>query len=104
MRYATPLMIAVGFALAAPAAAQDLNASDNAAVAANDVAATDANAVAVDPALANDVAMAPAPVTTTDPALTPETAPADDDDDGGFPWGLLGLLGLIGLIPRKGRG
>ena len=55
-----------------------------------------------DPALANDVAMAPAPATTTDPALAPETAPADDDDDdGGFPWGLLGLLGLLGLIPRS---
>lgn len=103
MRYATPLMIAVGFALAAPAAAQEVNAADNAAAAANDVAATDANAIAVDPALANDVAMAPAPV-PTDPAMSPETAPADDDDGGGLPWGLLGLLGLLGLIPRKGRG
>ena len=104
MRYATPLMIALAVAVSAPAAAQDTNAVDNAAVAANDIAPADANAMAVDPALANDVAMAPAPATTTDPALTPETAPADDDDGGGFPWGLLGLLGLIGLIPRKGRG
>ena len=23
------------------------------------------------------------------------------DDDGGFPWGLLGLIGLAGLLPRK---
>jgi MYXO-CTERM domain-containing protein len=34
---------------------------------------------------------------TVDPALA---VPADNDDDG-FPWGLLGLLGLAGLIPRK---
>ncbi len=40
------------------------------------------------PALAQD---------TVDPALA---VPADNDDDG-FPWGLLGLLGLVGLIPRK---
>jgi hypothetical protein len=26
-------------------------------------------------------------------------ARADNDRDGGFPWGLLGLLGLLGLIP-----
>jgi MYXO-CTERM domain-containing protein len=26
--------------------------------------------------------------------------PQQEDDDG-FPWGLLGLLGLAGLIPRK---
>jgi hypothetical protein len=24
---------------------------------------------------------------------------ADNDRDGGFPWGLLGLLGLLGLVP-----
>ena len=23
------------------------------------------------------------------------------EDEGGFPWGLLGLLGLAGLLPRK---
>ncbi|HEX8226039.1 MAG TPA: WGxxGxxG family protein [Allosphingosinicella sp.] len=23
------------------------------------------------------------------------------DDEGGFPWGLLGLIGLAGLLPRK---
>ena len=104
MRYATPLMIALAFAAAAPAAAQEVNATDNAMMNATDPAAADANAMAVDPALANDVAMAPAPAPMTDPALAPETLPADDDDDGGFPWGLLGLLGLIGLLPRKGRG
>ena len=27
--------------------------------------------------------------------------PQPQDDDDGFPWGLLGLLGLLGLIPRK---
>jgi MYXO-CTERM domain-containing protein len=29
--------------------------------------------------------------------------PVEEDDDDGFPWGLLGLLGLAGLIPRKRR-
>lgn len=100
MRYATPLIIAVAFAVSAPAVAQDTNAMDNAAVAANEMAPVDTNAMAVDPALANDVAMAPAPATTADPALAPEAAPAEDNDGGGFPWGLLGLLGLLGLIPR----
>ena len=28
---------------------------------------------------------------------------AQQEDDDGFPWGLLGLLGLAGLIPRKRR-
>ena len=29
------------------------------------------------------------------------TAPVEQRDNDGFPWGLLGLLGLAGLIPRK---
>lgn len=33
----------------------------------------------------------------TDPAVDYE------DDDDGFPWGLLGLLGLIGLVGLKGK-
>ncbi len=47
-------------------------------------------------------------------ALTPAAAPAQgtgtvdtsygnpqQEEDDGFPWGLLGLLGLAGLLPRK---
>lgn len=101
MRYATPLMIALAFAVSAPALAQETNAADNAMANAADPAAIEANAMAVDPALANDVAMAPAPAPATDPSLAPTAAPAEDNDGGGFPWGLLGLLGLVGLIPRS---
>jgi hypothetical protein len=32
---------------------------------------------------------------------TTTTQPIEQDDDDGFPWGLLGLLGLAGLLPRK---
>jgi MYXO-CTERM domain-containing protein len=52
--------------------------------------------------LANDpLATAPA----TDPLATdPLVNTTDDDDDrGGFPWGLLGLLGLAGLLGTKRR-
>jgi len=105
MRYSTPVMIAATMLLAAPAAAQD-----NAVTATNDAAAADANAtdplatdanMAVDPA--NGMAADPmaAPVTTDPAADMNYGEPADDDDDGRFPWGLLGLLGLAGLIPRK---
>jgi len=38
----------------------------------------------------------------TDAAMAPAAAPVDDDDDG-FPWGLLGLLGLAGLLGLKRR-
>lgn len=27
--------------------------------------------------------------------------PQQQEEDDGFPWGLLGLLGLLGLMPRK---
>ena len=51
-----------------------------------------AAALAAAPALAQTSA-----VTET---TTVETVPVNDDD-GGFPWGLLGLLGLAGLLGRK---
>jgi hypothetical protein len=44
------------------------------------------------------------PPATTEPVDMNYGEPADDDDDGRFPWGLLGLLGLAGLIPRKPAG
>ena len=104
MRYSTPVMIAATLLLAAPASAQDnaVTATNDTAVAADtnatDPLATDAN-VAVDPAMTADPMAAPV---TTDPATDPAYGEAaDDDDDGRFPWGLLGLLGLAGLIPRK---
>jgi MYXO-CTERM domain-containing protein len=40
--------------------------------------------------------------TTTDTAInTQYSAPAVEDDDDDFPWGLLGLLGLAGLLGLK---
>jgi MYXO-CTERM domain-containing protein len=39
----------------------------------------------------------------TDTTTVVQTTEVEDDDDGDFPWGLLGLLGLLGLIPRKSR-
>ncbi len=38
----------------------------------------------------------------TDAAMAPAAAPVEDDDDG-FPWGLLGLLGLAGLLGLRKR-
>ena len=105
MRYSTPVMIAATLLLAAPASAQDnaVTATNDAAAAADaaatDPLATDAN-LATDPA--NGMVAEPAaPVVTTEPMDMNYDEPAGDDDDGRFPWGLLGLLGLAGLIPRK---
>jgi len=104
MRYSTPVMIAATLLLAAPAAAQD-----NAVTATNDAAVADANVtdpLATDANLATDpangmVADSLPPPPATEPMDMNYGEPADDDDDGRFPWGLLGLLGLAGLIPRK---
>ncbi len=104
MRYSTPVMIAATLLIAAPAAAQD-----NTVTATNDAAAA-ADVNATDPLATNDIATDPAnglatdtlpPPATTEPVDMNYGEPADDDDDGRFPWGLLGLLGLAGLIPRK---
>ena len=103
MRNMTPLLMAAALVGAAPLAAQD-NTAANAAMAADPLATTDANAMVADPALSNGMATDPAMMGTTDPMATdPALAvPAQDDDDG-FPWGVLGLLGLAGLIPRNRR-
>ena len=111
MRYSTPLMIAATLVVAAPAAAQD-NAT---AVTATNTAAADPgvsttnnldspNAVATGTTngLTADPMAAPTDPAAMDPAIGEQPA-ADRDDDGRFPWGLLGLLGLAGLIPRKER-
>lgn len=47
--------------------------------------------------MANDMAAAPEPM----PLAGEAARPAEDDDRGGFPWGLIGLVGLIGLLGRK---
>lgn len=39
--------------------------------------------------------------TTTSTVDTSYGNPEREDDDNGFPWGLLGLLGLLGLMPKK---
>ena len=99
MRVSQAFLIAAAASLAAPLAAQEANdtaSAENAAAA--DPAATDANAADANAVDANLVA---APVDdTVSTEETVETEPPADDDDGGFPWGVLGLLGLLGLIPR----
>jgi hypothetical protein len=110
MRNSTPFIIAATVLLAAPAAAQD-----NVVTATNTATADPAVSTTNDLDSANAVATAPtngltadpmAPATdpaATDPALTDPAygAPVEEEEDGRFPWGLLGLLGLAGLIPRK---
>lgn len=100
MRHVAILIAAAAFA-AGPALAQPAESMDN-VVAANAVdpalaagdPAMDSNAV--DP-LAEPADLAP---TMAAPGLDDATVTPDDDDDGGFPWGLVGLVGLIGLIGR----
>ena len=87
--------------LAAPAIAQDTTnaAADPAPVESTETApATEMNAT-------NEIVLAPGEATTAMPVAPMEpAAPApvrDEDDEGGFPWGVLGLIGLIGLLGRK---
>ena len=101
MRVSQAFLIAAAASLAAPLAAQEANDTayaENAAAA--DPAAPDANAVDANAVDANLVA---APVEDTLVTEEAVETPADDDDGGGFPWGVLGLLGLLGLIPRLRR-
>jgi len=99
MRIMIPVTMAAALAVASPAIAQDSNnMAAEAPTTVVDNNAMDANAAAMMPA--NDVAMVPEaapPMTETYPDV------AEDDDGGGFPWGVIGLLGLIGLIPRNRR-
>lgn len=101
MRKTTPFLIAAALTASSAAIAQDTNnvAADTAV--SSDTAVVDDNAMMSSDVVAvpaNDLGMAPEAV----PADTLDTgAPVDDDDDGGFPWGVLGLVGLLGLIPRK---
>lgn len=67
--------------------------------AADPLAENAADPLAVDP-LAND----PMATATADPLATePMADTAEDDDGGGFPWGVLGLLGLVGLLGMNRR-
>jgi MYXO-CTERM domain-containing protein len=103
MRTMIPVLLAAALR-ATPAAAQDANNTAAAAPPTADVnaaapaPAADMNAAA--PLPANDVAAAPDATTPVDTAQQPAN---DDNDSGGFPWGVVGLLGLIGLIPRRRR-
>jgi MYXO-CTERM domain-containing protein len=83
--------------------ANAVNAVDPALNTTADPMANDANLITADP-LANDPMVA-APATdplATDPMLN-ATDVDDDDDDRGFPWGLLGLVGLVGLLGTRRR-
>lgn len=111
MRTILPLTLAATLLIAAPAGAQNNVAATGTEVAAPEANAAgtadplDANAaITADPAngIAADPLAAPIPTdpAATDPAYA-EPAAGGDEDDGRFPWGLLGLLGLAGLIPRK---
>ena len=109
MRNTIPLMIAAALVVSAPALAQDTNntAATDATMAGNAVGTGDTmdspDAVATAPM--NGLTADSAPETSVPGAIdtTVDQPVTEDDDDGGFPWGLLGLLGLVGLIPRKNR-
>ena len=88
-------------ALAQENTANTVNAVDPAVTTTADPLANDTNMIMTDP-LVND----PMATTTTDPlAADPmlNDTDVDDDDDGGFPWGLIGLLGLAGLLGTRRR-
>ena len=55
----------------------------------------------VDPLTNDPLATAPAADPLAADPMVNETE--DDDDRGGFPWGLLGLLGLAGLLGTRRR-
>ena len=86
--------------LAAPAVAQD---TTNTAAAPAPVEGTE-TAPATEMNTTNEIVLAPGEATTAMPVAPMEPvapAPVEDEDDGGFPWGVLGLIGLIGLLGRK---
>lgn len=110
-RLITRACAAAALLAASPALAQDNNAST--AIPADPANTADplANAAdplagnAADPLAADPLAADPMATTTTDPLATEpmvDTA-QEDDDDGGFPWGVLGLLGLVGLLGMNRR-
>ena len=84
--------------------ANTVDAVDPAVTTTADPAANDTLDLNVADPLANDPMVA-APATdplAADPMLD-EVDTDDDDDDGRFPWGLLGLLGLAGLLGTRRR-
>lgn len=99
------LIAASAALIAAPAAAQNEVAEQpvtNETNVTTTTTTTDAN-VALDANLVTappvDNALEPLPPTESE--LAREAAADDEDDDRGFPWGLLGLVGLIGLLGRR---
>lgn len=111
-RLITRACAAAALLAASPALAQDNTASTaipaDPANTADPLAANAADPLAgnaADPLAADPLATDPMATTTTDPLATEpmmDTA-EDDDDDGGFPWGVLGLLGLVGLLGMNRR-
>lgn len=96
---AAALLAISSTALAQENTANTVNAVDPALNTTADPLADDVDVITTDP-LAND----PLATTGTDPLATdPMLNETDDDDDDGFPWGLLGLLGLAGLLGTKRR-
>lgn len=92
----TMLLIAASIMLAAAPASANV-----AAPVANDATTSDANVVTD-----MNVATTVPDMNALEPAPTPANSEAasqtvDNDDRGGFPWGLLGLIGLIGLLGRR---
>lgn len=111
-RLITRACAAAALLAASPALAQDYNASTaipaDPANAADPMAANAADPMAgnaADPMAADPLANDPMATAATDPLATEQTvdAAATDDDDGGFPWGVLGLLGLVGLLGMNRR-
>ena len=96
----TILLIAAVSLAAGPVLAQNEVAAPPADNAANEIAAPDANAM--DAMNVTNVAE-PVPAAPIESDVASEDM-TDDDDDRGFPWGLIGLVGLVGLLGRRRNG
>ena len=103
MRIPIAILLATSLAVsAAPAAAQETNAT-NVADTTAPAPGADANMIGTVPPVDGNVA-----VTATEVPPAGTISAADEPiparratRDKGFPWGLLGLLGLVGLLGRR---
>lgn len=95
----------------APIAAQDAMTANNSTemnTATDPTMVNGTDPVATDTTMANGSdPMATSPMAadplTSDPMLDNSMMTPDQEDDDGFPWGILGLLGLAGLLGLKKR-
>lgn len=102
MRFTQFLVLAGALLVAAPAVAQD-NATAPANAAAN--TAVDANASNAAPPINGPAVDQNAPEAAAAPAPAASTAPPPEEENHGFPFGVLGLIGLLGLFGvRKVKG